>query len=71
MVAAEKVSAMAAHSDRALTASLTAEFHHFAVTPNDRAFVRNNLLTPDIDASKHRLTVKGLADREASFLLMN
>lgn len=66
-VMAEKFSGMAAHSDRPLTASVTAEFHHFAATPNERMFVRNNLLTPDIDAAKHRLTIKGLVDREVSF----
>jgi len=66
-VMAEKFSGMRPHSDRPLTGSVTAEFHHFAATPNDRMFVRNNLLTPDIDASKHRLTVKGLVDREVTF----
>ena len=66
-VMAEKFSGMAVHSDRPLTASLTAEFHHVAATPNDRMFVRNNHLTPDIDVSKHRLTVKGLVDRDVSF----
>lgn len=66
-VMAEKFSAMRAHSDRPLTASLTAEFHHFPATPNDRMFVRNNLLTPDIDAAAHRLTVKGLVSKEMSF----
>ncbi len=66
-VMAEKFSAMRAHSDRPLTASVTAEHHHFTVTPNDRMFVRNNLLTPDIDAAQHRLTVKGLVHKEVSF----
>ncbi len=66
-VMSEKFSGMQPHSDRPLTASVTAEFHHFAATPNDRMFVRNNLLTPDIDASKHRLTIEGLVDREVSF----
>jgi DMSO/TMAO reductase YedYZ molybdopterin-dependent catalytic subunit len=66
-VMAEKFSGMRPHSDRPLTGSVTAEFHHFAATPNDRMFVRNNLLTPDIDASKHRLTVKGQVDREVTF----
>ena len=66
-VMAEKFSGMQAHSDRPLTASVTAEHHHFAATPNDRMFVRNNLLTPDIDAAGHRLTVKGLVHKEVSF----
>ncbi|HTD90704.1 MAG TPA: molybdopterin-dependent oxidoreductase, partial [Burkholderiales bacterium] len=66
-VMAEKFSGVQSHSDRPLTASVTAEYHHFAETPNDRMFVRNNLLTPDIDAARHRLTVKGLVHKEASF----
>lgn len=66
-VMADKFSGMRPHSDRPLTASLPAEFHHFAVTPNDRMFVRNNLLTPDLDAASHRLTVKGLVSKEISF----
>jgi DMSO/TMAO reductase YedYZ molybdopterin-dependent catalytic subunit len=66
-VLAEKSPAMQMHSERPLTASLPAEQHNFAVTPNDRMFVRNNLLTPDLDAGKHRLVVKGLVDKELSF----
>ncbi len=66
-VMAEKAAVMRQHSERPLTASVTAEHHHFAVTPNERMFVRNNLLTPDIDAAAHRLTIKGLVDREASY----
>lgn len=68
-VMAEKFSGMQAHSERPLTASVTAEHHHFTVTPNDRMFVHNNLLTPDIDAAKHRLTVKGSVSKEVSFSL--
>ena len=68
-VMAEKFPGMQAHSDRPLTASVIAEHHHFAETPNDRMFIRNNLLTPDIDAAKHRLTVKGLVHKEVSFSL--
>lgn len=67
VVMAEKVPAMPVHSERPLTASVPAELHHFAATPNDRMFVRNNLLTPDIDAANHRLTVKGLVNKEVSF----
>ena len=37
------------HSERPLTGSVPAHEHDFDVTPNDRMFVRNNLLTPDID----------------------
>lgn len=66
-VMAEKFAGMRTHSDRPLTGSVTAEFHHFPATPNDRMFVRNNLLTPDIDAASHRLTVKGLVHKEVSF----
>mgnify|MGYP003337927784 CR=1 FL=1 len=66
-VMGEKFSGMQVHSDRPLTASLQAHDHHFVVTPNDRMFVRNNLLTPDIDVAKHRLTVKGLVGKELSF----
>ncbi len=63
----EKHSAMQYHSERPLTSSVPAHEHDFDVTPTDRMFVRNNLLTPDIDAAQHRLTVKGLVDRELSF----
>lgn len=66
-VLAEKSPALKLHSERPLTGSVPAEEHNFAVTPNDRLFVRNNLLTPDIDASRHRLTIKGLVDRELTF----
>ena len=66
-VMAEKYPAMKPHSDRPLTASVPAEEHNFAVTPNDRMFIRNNLLTPDLDAGTHRLTVKGLVDKELAF----
>jgi DMSO/TMAO reductase YedYZ molybdopterin-dependent catalytic subunit len=68
-VLAEKSPAMKPHSDRPLTGSVPAEAHNFAVTPNDRMFVRNNLLTPDIDASRHRLTIRGLVERELSISL--
>ena len=66
-VMGEKFSGMPMHSERPLTASVQAHEHHFAITPNDRMFVRNNLLTPDIEAAKHRLTVKGLVSKEVSF----
>jgi DMSO/TMAO reductase YedYZ molybdopterin-dependent catalytic subunit len=68
-VMAEKTPAMKPHSERPLTASVPAEEHNYAVTPNDRMFIRNNLLTPDLDAAKHRLSIKGLVDRELNFSL--
>jgi sulfite oxidase len=61
--------AMQYHSERPLTGSVQAHQHDFEVTPTDRMFVRNNLLTPDIDATQHRVTVKGLVDKELSFSL--
>ena len=63
----EKNSAMQYHSERPLTGSVPAHQHDFDVTPTDRMFIRNNLLTPEIDAARHRLTVKGLVDKEESF----
>jgi len=63
----EKHAAMQYHSERPLTGSVPAELHDFDVTPTDRMFVRNNLLTPDLDPARHRLTVKGLVDKEVSF----
>ena len=68
-VMAEKAPEMKMHSERPLTASGTAEHHHYAVTPSDRMFVRNNLLTPDIAADKHVLRVKGLVDRPLELTL--
>ena len=67
VVMAEKAPEMQAHSDRPLTGSVPAEHHNYAVTPNDRMFVRNNHLTPDLDAARHRLTVKGLVERELTY----
>jgi DMSO/TMAO reductase YedYZ molybdopterin-dependent catalytic subunit len=67
VVKAEKVAEMQYHSDRPLTGSVSAEHHNYAVTPNDRMFIRNNLLTPDISEANHRLTIKGLVDRELTF----
>ena len=55
------------HSERPLTGSVPAHEHDFDVTPNDRMFVRNNLLTPGIDIDQHRLTIKGLVDKELSW----
>jgi DMSO/TMAO reductase YedYZ molybdopterin-dependent catalytic subunit len=66
-VMGDKFTGMQVHSERPLTASVQAHDHHFVATPNDRMFVRNNLLTPDIDAAKHQLTVKGLVSKEVTF----
>lgn len=63
-VMAEKNPALRIHSERPLTASVTADQHNFAVTPSDRMFIRNNLLTPDLLATEHRLVIKGLVERE-------
>ena len=46
MVKQEKAKAMQWHSERPLTGSLPAHEHDFDVTPSDRMFIRNNLLTP-------------------------
>jgi DMSO/TMAO reductase YedYZ molybdopterin-dependent catalytic subunit len=66
-IKADKAKAMQWHSERPLTGSVPAHEHDFDVTPNDRMFVRNNLLTPAIDINTHRLTVKGMVDKELSF----
>lgn len=66
VVKADKVAAMQWHSERPLTGSAPAHEHDFDVTPNNRMFVRNNLLTPALDINTHRLTVKGLVDKELS-----
>ena len=66
-IKAGKVPAMQYHSERPLTGSVPAYEQNFEFTPTDRVFVRNNLLTPDLDIATHRLTVKGLVDKEVSF----
>ena len=66
-IKAGKHSSMVYHSERPLTGSVPAHQHDFDVTPSDRMFVRNNLLTPDIDIGAHRLTIKGLVDKELGF----
>jgi len=66
-IKAEKVPSMQWHSERPLTGSLPAHEHDFDVTPSHRMYVRNNLLTPLIDINSHRLTIKGLVDKELSF----
>ncbi len=62
-----KHASMVYHSERPLTGSVPAHQHDFAITPSDRMFVRNNLLTPDLDIGAHRVTIKGLVDKELSF----
>lgn len=66
-VKAGKAAAMEYHSERPITGSVPAHEHDFEFTPTDRVFVRNNLLTPDLDINAHRLTVKGLVARELTF----
>jgi DMSO/TMAO reductase YedYZ molybdopterin-dependent catalytic subunit len=66
-IKAGKVPAMEWHSERPITGSVPAHEHDFDVTPNHRMFVRNNLMTPLIDINSHRLTVKGLVDKELTF----
>src|SRR5687767_14968994 len=56
-VMAEKDPAMKPHSERPLTASVTAEHLGDDVTPTNRHFVRNNLFTPDFDETKHTVEV--------------
>jgi sulfite oxidase len=62
-----KVQAMEYHSERPLTGSVPAHAHDFDVTPGDRMFIRNNLLTPAVDIDKHRLTITGLVDKQLSW----
>jgi sulfite oxidase len=66
-IKAEKSKAMQWHSERPITGSVPAHEHDFDVTPNDRMFVRNNLLTPVLDIKTHRLTLKGLVEQELSW----
>jgi DMSO/TMAO reductase YedYZ molybdopterin-dependent catalytic subunit len=66
-VKASKAAVMQWHSERPLTGSVPAHEHDFDVTPTDRMFVRNNLFMPRIDGATHRVTLKGLVDREVTF----
>ena len=67
-VLAEKdASVFKTHSERPLTGSVPADAQDMDVTPNNRVFVRNNLLTPDLDAARHQLRVTGLVDKELAF----
>src|SRR6185503_9015461 len=67
LIQADKSKAMQYHSERPLTGSVPAHEHDFDVTPNERMFVRNNLLVPAIDINAHRLALKGLVDKERSW----
>lgn len=58
-----KDAALQVHSDRPLTGSAPAEYLSFDVTPTNRLFIRNNLNTPRIDASRHALRIQGLVDK--------
>jgi sulfite oxidase len=62
-VLVEKSQIFVVHSARPLTGSVPAEHHDFDVTPTDRMFIRNNLLTPDLGAANHVLRVRGLVDK--------
>jgi DMSO/TMAO reductase YedYZ molybdopterin-dependent catalytic subunit len=66
-VLAEKDPAMRMHSERPLTASVTAEYLNDDITPTSRHFVRNNLFTPDFDEAKHTVEIAGLVDKPLTF----
>ena len=61
-VLAEKDPAMKPHSERPLTASVTAEYLADDVTPVARHFVRNNLFTVDFSEATHKVEIAGLVD---------
>ena len=63
-VMAGKDPVMKVLTERPLTANSTAENLNDAVTPTNRLFIRNNLLTPDLQAAGHTLTVKGLVEKQ-------
>lgn len=58
-----KDGALKVHSERPLTGSAPAEYMAYDVTPTNRMFIRNNLLTPQIDANKHVLRIHGLTNK--------
>lgn len=62
-VLAGKWQGFVVHTARPLNGSIPAEYHDFDRTPTDRMYIRNNLLVPDVEASKHVLRVRGLVDR--------
>jgi DMSO/TMAO reductase YedYZ molybdopterin-dependent catalytic subunit len=62
-VLAGKWQGFVVHTARPLNGSIPAESHDFDVTPTDRMYIRNNLLIPDVDASKHVLRVRGMVNK--------
>jgi len=68
-IIAEKDPVMKVLTERPLTANVTAENLNDAVTPTNRLFIRNNLLTPDLQAAGHTLTIKGLVDKQMTLTL--
>lgn len=68
-VIAEKDPVMKVLTERPLTANVTAENLNDAVTPTNRLFIRNNLLTPDLQAAGHTLTIKGFVDKPMTLTL--
>jgi len=68
-VLAGKDAVVRLHSERPLTGSPIAEHQNFLVTPTRRMFIRNNLNTPEVDASRHVLTVRGLVEKELTLTL--
>ncbi|MBA4374146.1 MAG: molybdopterin containing oxidoreductase [Thermodesulfovibrio sp.] len=61
-ILAEKDPLMKVLTERPLTANVTAEHLNDPVTPSSRMFIRNNMLTPDLQAEGHTLTVRGLVE---------
>jgi len=66
VILAGKDPAMKVLTERPLTANVTAEYLNEPVTPTNRMFIRNNLLTPDLKAGGHMLTVRGLVNNPLS-----
>jgi sulfite oxidase len=62
-VMAQKDAVVKVLTEMPLTASTVAEHYHDAVTPTSRMFIRNNLLTPEVDAATHKLSIAGLVDK--------
>lgn len=68
-LATKDSSVFVVHGQRPLTGSVHAHHHDFPYTPTNRMFIRNNLLCPEVDVSTHRLSIKGLVERELSWSL--
>lgn len=68
-VMAEKDGVVKVLTETPLTASTAAEHYHDAVTPTRRMFIRNNLLTPEVDAATHRLSVTGMVSKPLELTL--